>query len=101
MESNFNVQPCECNVCKMSHRIQDLLAKIPEEFRDEANELFSDMWNDLEDTSTNLGCIEAKIAGWWPTDHTGGKHLVRVGKELYEIHATKVEENATQDENRG
>jgi hypothetical protein len=85
----------------MCHRIEYLLGKIPEELRDEANKLFSDMWDDMEDTSTSLGTLEAKIAGWWPTDHTGGKNLVRVGDELYEIHATKVEKNAKQEENRG
>jgi hypothetical protein len=92
---------CKCKSCELSQRIQICLKKIEDNFlRNEVWDVIDDLWAEVEDTSTELGSIHAKITGCWPTDHTGGKHLVRVGKEWYEIHATKVE-NDTKEENRG
>jgi len=91
---------CECHTCQTIDRIQLVLKKLPIELVGEVNKLISDLWDELESADTDLGVLRSKISGVWPRED-GENYYERIGDELYEVHGIKVNENATQKENRG
>ena len=91
---------CNCHTCQLSRRIKTFLGSLPDNLRQQGDRLIEDMWIELEVESTDLAVLRSKVAGVWPRED-GENYYERINGELFEVHGIKVNENATQEENRG
>jgi hypothetical protein len=75
---------CQCRFCKQSRRIDELVASIPVDVKDELCEILSDLRLSLDDTETELAVLHAKIDGTWPAKEDG-KYFTVVSGKRYEV----------------
>ena len=85
-------QTCTCKLCIRAGKYREFIAKLSPELHAELDKLWEDINMELEAESTDFAVLQSCIERQWPGSESG-TFLHRVGNNLYEVTAKKVEEN--------
>lgn len=74
---------CNCRICSMYHRVEELKSKLPEEFAEEFDAITSELMLSEEAASMDRDSMKAKISGQWITDD--GWYYERINGKRYKF----------------